>query len=173
MAANGKTGNYLMADQSDVETALVSLASVALYPNGVGAQSVPGANCRIYRGWPQSTSLDNDLRSGVINVSVFGGHGPGRLTTRYSDCWTSTSVTLSLSVEVAGTSVTFAGQAASGQVAGIRAYGNTYVYRVQATDDVAAVAANLAVLVGADHIAQLSGAAVNIPGRRSVSESGG
>ena len=110
-----------MADQSDVETALVSLASAALYPNGIGAPSIPGANCRIYRGWPQSTSLDNDLRSGVINVTVFGGHGPGRLTTRYSDCWTSTSVTPSLSVQVVGTSVTFAGQAASGQVAGIRA----------------------------------------------------
>jgi len=31
-----------MADQSDVETALVTLASAALYPNGTNASSVPG-----------------------------------------------------------------------------------------------------------------------------------
>ncbi len=43
-----------MADQSDVETALVALASAALYPNGTEAASVPGVNCRIYRGWPRA-----------------------------------------------------------------------------------------------------------------------
>ena len=31
-----------MADQADVETALVGLADTALYPNGPGTTSVPG-----------------------------------------------------------------------------------------------------------------------------------
>jgi hypothetical protein len=34
-----------MADQSDVETALVALVSAALYPNGTSADSVPGPVC--------------------------------------------------------------------------------------------------------------------------------
>jgi len=153
-----------MADQSEVEAALVALASLALYPNGVGAPSVPGPNCRIYRGWPQSAALDTDLRAGTINVTVFAGHGAGRLTTRYYDDWNSIPVTPTLSVQVTGSSVSFAGQAQVGQLAGVRAGGRSYVYRIQPADNVDAIAANLAVLVRADQIVQLSGATLTIPG---------
>ena len=60
-----------MADESDVETALVALSSAALYPNGANSPSVPGPDCRIYRGWPNSAALDADLTAGRINVTVF------------------------------------------------------------------------------------------------------
>ena len=64
-----------MADQSDVEIALVSVVSAALYPNGTDEASVPGPDCRIYRGWPNSAALDADLAAGKINVTVFPGGG--------------------------------------------------------------------------------------------------
>ena len=62
-----------MADQSDVEKALVNVVSAALYPSGTAAASVPGPDCRIYRGWPNSAALDADLAAGNINVTVFPG----------------------------------------------------------------------------------------------------
>jgi hypothetical protein len=39
-----------MADESDVEVALVNVISAALYPNGTSQASIPGPDCRIYRG---------------------------------------------------------------------------------------------------------------------------
>lgn len=78
-----------MADQSDVEVTLVSLTSAALYPNGTAGASVPGADCRIYRGWPNPAALDSDLRAGIINVTVFPSHGAGQITTRYQQQWSS------------------------------------------------------------------------------------
>ena len=62
-----------MADQSDVEIALVNVVAAALYPDGTDKFSVPGPDCRIYRGWPNSAALDADLAAGKINVTVFPG----------------------------------------------------------------------------------------------------
>lgn len=153
-----------MADQSDVETALVGLSAAALYPNGPGGESIAGADCRVYRGWPSAAALDSDLSIGLVNVTVFPADGTGRVTTRYVQQWVGTPATPSLTVQVSGTTVTFGGNAAVGQVAGILVDGQSYAYRVQAGDTPAAVASNLAVLVRSDRIAQLSGATVTIPG---------
>ena len=57
--------------------ALVNVVSAALYPNGTSEASVPGPDCRIYRGWPNSAALDADLAAGKINVTVFPGGGDG------------------------------------------------------------------------------------------------
>jgi hypothetical protein len=152
-----------MADESDVEAALVALASAALYPNGTNAASVPGADCRIYRGWPNAAALDSDLRAGLINVTVFAGEGSGRVSTRYVEDWISSPATPSLTGTVAGNSITFAGTANIGQVAGILVDGRSYAYRTQAGDTPASVSANLAALARADTIVQLSGASLTIP----------
>ena len=66
-----------MADQSDVENALVNLVSAALYPNGTDEVSVPGPDCRVYRGWPNSAALDTDLAAGKINIRSFPAAAPG------------------------------------------------------------------------------------------------
>src|SRR5690242_4735388 len=108
-----------MADQSDVEDALVELVSAALYPNGTSAGSVPGPDCRVYRGWPNSAALDADLAAGRVNVTVFPGSGTGRTTTRYPQQWAGPPATPSLTAMVSGTSVTFSGKADVGQIAGI------------------------------------------------------
>lgn len=153
-----------MADQSDVETALVGLSAAALYPRGPAGESIAGVDCRVYRGWPSAAALDNDLSIGLVNVTVYPAEGTGRVTTRYVQQWVGSPVNPSLSVQVSGTSVTFAGTIAVGQVAGILVDGQSYAYRIQGGDTPAAVASNLAVLVRSNQIALLSGTTVTIPG---------
>jgi hypothetical protein len=156
-----------MADESDVETTLVALSSAALYPNGVGSPSVPGPDCRIYRGWPNSAALNADLTAGRINVTVFPAPGHARTTTRYTQPRSGSPISPTLTVAVAGTSVTFGGSAACGQVAGLLVggrSGQSYAYRTQVGDTPALVAANLAVLARANAIVQLSGSTLTIPG---------
>lgn len=153
-----------MADQSDVETALVTLVSAALYPNGTNASSVPEADCRIYRGWPNAAALDSDLRAGIVNVTVFPGHGTGRVTTRYQQEWTANLVAPTLTAVVSGLTISFGGSADLGQLAGILVGENVYPYRTQPGDTPASVAANLAAQARIDQIVQLSGATLIIPG---------
>jgi len=153
-----------MADQSDVESALVSSASVALYPGGVGAGSVPGPECRVYRGWPQPAALDADLLAGKINVTVFPAGGSGKTTTRYSEQWMGTPSRPSMTVMVSGNSVTFGGTAAPGQLAGVLVDNQSYVYRTQEGDTPGLVAANLAVMAREAAIVQLQGTSLIIPG---------
>lgn len=155
-----------MADESDVEIALVSLVATALYPNGAGTQSVPGPDCRIYRGWPNVSALNADLAAGNINVTVFPVHGLGahaRTTTRYSPIWMVQSVSPTLTVAVSGEAVTFGGTANLGQLAGVLVSGQGYSYRTQMGDNPALVAANLAGLIRANTIVQLSGSTLTIP----------
>jgi hypothetical protein len=157
-----------MADQADVETALVGLAAAALYPNGPNAPSMPGPDCRIYRGWPHGAALDADLRAGKVNVTVYPASGAGRVSTRYTQEWVGTAVTPTLTAQATGVSATFGGTATLGQIAGLGIDGVAYAYRVQAADSPALVAANLAVLVRADRMALVSGSTVTVPGAGEI-----
>jgi hypothetical protein len=166
MAADRDAGDHLMADQSDVENALVSAIATTLYPNGQAVASVigSGVTVRVYRGWPVSTALHADLTDGIINVSVFPS-GEARATTRYPTSWTVTTATKpTLTVSMAGNAITFAGTTAAGQMAGISVDGATYVYLVQSGDTTAFVAAALAAqLIAAGLLVQVSDATVTIP----------
>lgn len=153
-----------MADQSDVENALVTLVSAALYPNGTDAASIPGPDCRIYRGWPTSAALDADLSAGKINVTVFPGAGPGMATTRYGQAWVAVPVVPSLTATVVGVTITFAGSANAGQLAGVLINGTSYVYRTQKGDTPALVAAALAAQIMPRMIVRVSGASITLPG---------
>ena len=156
-----------MADESDVETALVALSSAALYPNGINSPSIPGPDCRIYRGWPNSAALEADLTAGWINVTIFPVTGHSRTTTRYTQLRLGNPTSPTLTVSVSGVSVTFGGSAALGQVAGLLLdgpAGQSYAYRTQIGDNPAQVAANLAALARATTIVQLSGSTLTIPG---------
>jgi hypothetical protein len=153
-----------MADQSDVETELVTLVSAALYPNGTNESSVAGPLCRIYRGWPKSAALNADLAAGRINVTVFPSSTAGRNTTRYPIGAKTTPLQPTLTAAVARTVVTFAGVASLGQVAGVLVDGCSYAYRTTQTDTPASVAANIATLARADRIVALSQVTVAFPG---------
>jgi hypothetical protein len=157
-----------MADQSDVENALVSLVSCALYPNGTGATSVAGADCRIYRGWPNPAALDGDLATGKINVTVFPGSGAGRTTTRYAEQWVGPATLPTLTVVVAGTLATFGGSAETGQIAGILVDGKSYAYRTRTGDTPELVAANLAAMVRDNSVVRLSQSTLSIAGAGSL-----
>jgi len=153
-----------MADESDVEVALTGLVSAALYPDGTGAASVPGPDCHIYRGWPNSAALDADLTAGKINVTVFAGVGAGRTTTRYAEQWGASAPAPTLTVSVSGTSVTFGGNATTGQVVGILVDGRSYAYRTQGGDTPELVAASLASLARSGSIVSVSGSTLTIAG---------
>ncbi len=157
-----------MADQSDVEEALVNIVSAALYPGGTAEPSVPGPNCRIYRGWPNPAALDADLTEGTINVTVFPIGGSTRTTTRYSEQWTGPPVQPTLTAMVDGMTVMFGGRAEPGQVAGILVDGRPYAYRVLDGDTNQSVAANLAAMIRTSAIVQLSQGNVTIPGARKL-----
>ncbi len=153
-----------MADQSDVEVALVNLVSAALYPHGTGEASAPGPDCRIYRGWPNPAALDADLAAGKINVTIFPGGGTSRTTTRYAEQWLGSPAQPTLTATVAGTSVTFGGTANIGQVAGILVDGASFAYRTQAGDTPQSVAANLAAMARGNSIVHLSNSTLTIAG---------
>ena len=144
---------------------MVDLVAAALYPNGPDAAGVPGPDCRIYRGWPNAAALDADLRAGKANATVYPAAGAGRVSTRYVQEWVGLPVAPSLTAQVAGVSVTFGGSVALGQVAGLAIDGVAYAYRMQASDNPALVAANLAVLVRLSRMAQVSGSTITLPGR--------
>lgn len=60
-----------MADITDVGAALVALAALAVYPNGITQPSVSGTGIRVYQGWPNPQQLDADIRVGICHVSVY------------------------------------------------------------------------------------------------------
>jgi hypothetical protein len=157
-----------MADQSDVEDALVALAAKALYPNGPGAPSLPGPDCRIYRGWPNSAALNSDLAAGVINVTIFPHGEPGRNTTRYSQQWLSFPPQPTFTASVSGSSVTIGGTAGLRQLVGILVNNVSYVYAALGGDTPEIVAANLATAARTDWIVNLSGATLTIPGAGNI-----
>jgi hypothetical protein len=158
-----------MADQSDVETAIVSLVSNALYPSGTEGASANGQPCRIYRGWPNPASLDADLLAGTTNTTVIAVDGTTRNVTRYPDSWLSDPPPTTLTVSTAGPSVTFGGTADAGQLAGVAIDGTkSYVYRTQPADTADLVAANLAGMLRGDYIADLSAATITVFGAENI-----
>jgi len=157
-----------MADQSDVEEALASIISAALYPNGTAKPSIPGPDCRIYRGWPNSSALDADLTAGIVNVTVFATGGSTRTTTRYSEQWIGVPAQPTLTALIDGTTITFGGTAEPGQIAGIIVNGVAYAYRVQIGDAIQAVAANLATLMRPHLVVQLSQGSLTVPGAQRL-----
>lgn len=155
-----------MADQAEVEAALVGRIVAALYPSGVDQASLAGAVCRVYRGWPQAAALDADLGAGRVNVTVFPDGTAARDTTR----WPENTMTLAgapptLSALSSGQGVTFLGEAAPGQVAGVLADGVAVAHRVGVGDTPELVAAILGqALRDAGRVVAVSGASLAVPG---------
>jgi hypothetical protein len=154
-----------MADQADVETALVSIISNALYPNGTEAASAVGNTCRVYRGFPTSPSLDTDLGSSVLHVSAMAT-GAVKNVTRYPQIWQAVvPVAPTLTVLLGQQSASFSGTCVVGQLAGVAVNGATFPYAVQATDSPATVASNLAaILRAAGWLVDYAGSTITIPG---------
>lgn len=154
-----------MADQSDVETRLVSMITDVLYPNGLSSDGLLSQTVKVYRGWPNAAALRADLAAGSINVTVFPEEGTTRNTTRWPDgAMSSSGGTPTLSVQVRGLSATFAGTADPGQLAGLLVDRLAVVHRTVSGDTPDLVAATLAALLRRQRIATVSGATVSVPG---------
>jgi len=154
-----------MADQSDVEIALVSAITTVLYPNGSLAGGIIPQTMKIYRGWPNTASLRTDLAANTLNVTVFPVAATSRNTTRWADGLVSTtSATPTLTASVSGTTVTFAGSAGVGQLAGMLVDSLAVVHRTVAGDTPELVAAALGQMIRAQRIALVNKATVTVPG---------
>lgn len=158
-----------MADQSDVEAALVGLVAAGLYPQGVAYPSVLGRVVRVYRGWPVAAALDPDLAAGHVNISVFPEAGGQMETTRWADDEAVVApVPPVLAASVAGEMVVFSGRAATGQVVGVKADNFAVVHRTEAGDTPESVAAVLAAYLRTQRIVQVDGARLQVPGVASL-----
>jgi hypothetical protein len=154
-----------MADQSDVETALVSAITGVLYPSGTSANGIVSQPVKIYRGWPNTASLRTDLAAGSLNVTVFPKAETTRNTTRWADGLVVTNtITPSLTVSVSGTSATFAGTVTTGLLAGLLVDSLAVVHRTEAGDTPELVAATLGQMVRTKRIALVDAATVTVPG---------
>jgi hypothetical protein len=153
-----------MADQADVETALVSIAANALYSNGFAAASAVGGTCRVYRGLPNAPALGADLAAGALHVTV-AASADVKNTTRFPRKWQIVApVPATLAVTMAPQSARFSGRCAAGQLAGIAVDGATFPYAVQANDSPATVASNMAALLrAAGWLVEYAGTTLTVP----------
>jgi hypothetical protein len=157
-----------MADTSDIEEALVATVSGILYPSGSAQGSIAGTLCRVYRGWPNTATLNSDLSAGNVNVTVVSDNEHGRTTTRYLPEWYLSAATPGATVTAGACSVNIGGSPAAGDVIGVLIDNVAYAYRVQAGDSTALVAASLALSIQAKRIATASGSAIAIPGAGNI-----
>lgn len=156
-----------MADQSDVEAAIVSLLATTLYPDGTARSDLLGATCSVYRGWPSAADLDSDLNAGRVNVSVYPRPNTDRTTTRFVPEWRITArpvATITAAADVTGTQITFGGTVQPPQNVSAIVNGRGYVYAVQAGDTLATIATALALRISADTPASSAGPVLTVPG---------
>jgi hypothetical protein len=157
-----------MADISDIEQALADEIIGLVYPLGPTQASIIGVTCRIYRGWPNSATLNSDLAAGIANITVVSDNEPGTVTTRYLREWQYNSVIPGVMAEVAGQTILIGGSPRVGDVVGALVDGLAYVYRVSAGDTQYLVAANLCTAMQTNRIATAHGPCINLPGAAAI-----
>jgi hypothetical protein len=147
-----------MADISDVEQTVANTVTSILYPAGSSQSSIIGALCRVYRGWPNSATLNADLSSGAVNVTVVTDNDSGRTVTAQP------GVTASALVQT----ITVSGNPAVGDVIGALIDGVAYAYRIQAGDTIYLIATNLRQLIQVNRPAAAEGFTIFVPGAASI-----
>jgi hypothetical protein len=157
-----------MADISEIEQALADQVTGLLYPLGSTQCSIIGVTCRIYRGWPNSATLNADLAAGVANVTVVSDNEAGTVTTRYLREWQYNSVVPGVIAEVAGQTISIGGSPQVGDVVGALVDGLAYAYRVSAGDTQDLVAANLCTAMQTNWIATAHGPCIDLPGAAAI-----
>lgn len=138
-----------MADLSDVINVLATLASVALYPNGVSQPSAAGVTVAVVPGWPIPKQLDEIIAAGNAMVSVYQMTGMGKNTNRFLGDDDSQNVIpiAKLTLTVFGNTVTVGGTINPGEAATVRVNYLPYSYAVKQGDTVDTIAASLAALI--------------------------
>jgi hypothetical protein len=157
-----------MADISDVEQAVADAVTTILYPAGPSQSSIVGMLCRVYRGWPNSGTLNTDLNTGAVNVTIGADNDSGRTTTRYLPEWKTAPAQPGAVVSAENQTLTIAGNPATGDVVGAMVDGVPFTYRVQAGDSPDLIAANLGQSIRSIRTANLQGGTIMVPGAASV-----
>lgn len=150
-----------VASQHEVEDLLVAAIAQAVYPDGTAAASATGTPARIYRGWPLPSPLDDDLKNGMVNISVFPLDQERNVTRHPQDWQELPQPPVHLTLTVSGNTVTVGGRVTCPLNAAILIDGKAFVYPLQATDTPTSVATGLATLIGS---ATNNGPVVTIPG---------
>lgn len=154
-----------MADQADIEQALADAATLALYPQGSAAPSVPGPACQIHRGWPSPAMLDAAMGAEHIVVAIVAVEGSLHPSAGFPENWVpGAAIAPSLRAEISAETVGFSGRADVGQIAGILVDGRVNVIRTEASDTPELVAARLGALIRAYRPVQVIGALLGLPG---------
>jgi hypothetical protein len=157
-----------MADISQVESAVAAVVTSTLYPSGSAEASIIGALCRVYRGWPNSATLNADLASGAVNVTINSDNDAGRTTTRYLPEYQTISLQPGLGANITDQTINFWGIPAPGDVVGALIDGSTYAYRIQAGDTPELVASNLNQLIQTDWLTIVRATELSVPGADSI-----
>jgi hypothetical protein len=152
-----------MADLSDVEQAVATAVTLMLYPGGFTQSSIIGALCRIYRGWPNSATLNSDLSAGAVNVTVVSDNDSGRTTTRYLPEWQTTSFPPGVTINGTDQTITISGIPALGDVVGTLIDGTASAYRIRFGDTPDLIASNLNQLIQISRPATARGPTITIP----------
>lgn len=122
-----------MPDISEILNEMVVQIASAIYPAGLESPSTSGAPTKIFPGWPDPGSLDQDLSNRIVTISLFPRPGIGKVTTRYSKEWAHSNQipvpTLTASVD--GRTVTFNGVGEEGLIAGIIEGSQSWPLRVE------------------------------------------
>ena len=155
-----------MADANDVQNALVTLASAAIYPNGTGQSSITGFPTLVFPGWPNAQQLNQDMAAlaagtgGKINVSVFATNIERNVSRYWRTTPTAAVPAATLTLTINANTVTVGGTVSTPQTAMIKVNGQPYFYAVQPTDTLNTIATALAGLVTG---ASASGAVITVP----------
>ena len=145
-----------MADISDIEQIFVDKIASAFYPGGASQASLVGSSCRIYRGWPNAATLNSDLTSGTVNITVLADNESGRNTTRYLPEWQVNATVPGTSICATDQSIVVGGTPAVGDVVGALVDKVAYTYRVRAGDKAVQVAAGLFQAIQTSRMASLN-----------------
>jgi hypothetical protein len=150
-----------MADESEVESALVGVIASAIYPDGTIAPSalLNSATCRVYRGWPVEANLKSDLSRGIANVSVFARNGVELIATRYPPERKEVSrQSITLTATVDGNTITIGGGVQLPQTIMVKVgIEISIAYAVQLGDTTTSIATGIATLLS-----------VQVPGTSSL-----
>lgn len=149
-----------MADISDVEQALTGHVTSILYPEGPSRSSIVGAVCRIYRGWPNAATLNPDLSSGVVNITIIADNDSGRTTTRYLPEWKTNMITPGTTACVSGLTINISGSPQVADVIGVLIDGSAFAYRIESGDTPGLIAANLSQLISGTFFARAVGTTI-------------
>ncbi len=155
-----------MADEVDVETALVSLITTALYPNGTGQACAAGVPCKVFRGWPTPQAQELAKANNFVNVSVSCRNGVERNTSRYTPLATTlTGPVHTLTATVTNNTITIGGTVSTPQNV-VVLVGQQFQtsYGVAANDTLNSVASGVAALINTSFPGTTAnGAVVTVP----------